>query len=112
MIFNTIFFKNYGKIIIVVALYWYLFMFSEKKKKHSSFIIKVFNFYRIVSITTVFVNKHLLDDELDAPLFVTWFQCIVTTIILTFLSHSSKLNSKYKYFPKISPWNYDNFIKV
>ncbi|XP_061133189.1 GDP-fucose transporter 1 isoform X1 [Syngnathus typhle] len=44
-----------AKIAAVVALYWF------------------------VSITMVFLNNHLLDNrDLDAPLFVTFFQCVVT----------------------------------
>ncbi len=38
------------------------------------------SFFRFVSITLVFVNKSLLSgaEKLDAPLFVTCYQCIVT----------------------------------
>lgn len=43
------------KIAAVVALYWF------------------------ISITMVFLNSYLLDNrELDAPLFVTFYQCVVT----------------------------------
>lgn len=43
------------KIAAVVALYWF------------------------ISITMVFLNNYLLDNrELDAPLFVTFYQCVVT----------------------------------
>lgn len=42
-------------------------------------IAAVVALYWFVSITMVFVNSHLLDEpELDAPLFVTFFQCAVT----------------------------------
>lgn len=40
-------------------------------------------FYWFISITMVFVNKSLLSDpegKIDAPLFITWFQCVVTVI--------------------------------
>lgn len=40
-------------------------------------------FYWFISITMVFVNKSLLsspDGKVDAPLFITWFQCVVTVI--------------------------------
>lgn len=40
-------------------------------------------FYWFISISMVFVNKSLLSDpvgKIDAPLFITWFQCIVTVI--------------------------------
>ena len=36
--------------------------------------------FRFVSITMVFVNKALLSGQssLNAPLFITWYQCAVT----------------------------------
>ncbi|CAK8683244.1 GDP-fucose transporter 1-like [Clavelina lepadiformis] len=39
--------------------------------------------YWTVSITMVFLNKYLLksDLQLDAPMFVTWFQCVVTVFL-------------------------------
>lgn len=43
---------------------------------------------RNVSIVTVFVNKALLSSDtvqLDAPLFVTWIQCIVSVVICLLL---------------------------
>ena len=48
--------QRYVHILTVVACYWF------------------------VSITLVFVNKSLLSgsEKLDAPLFVTCYQCIVT----------------------------------
>lgn len=40
-------------------------------------------FYWVISITTVFINKILLSSnavELEAPLFITWFQCLVSAL--------------------------------
>ncbi|XP_070507043.1 GDP-fucose transporter 1-like [Chironomus tepperi] len=71
--------KKYVRIFFVVAAYW------------------------IISITTVFVNKELFNGQhvkLNATLFVTWFQCIVTTCICmtgTFLSRR---------FPKLVPLSF------
>ena len=50
--------QSYVKILTVVSLYWF------------------------VSITLVFVNKSLLSGatKLEAPLFVTFFQCVVTIV--------------------------------
>ena len=50
--------QSYVKIFTVVSLYWF------------------------VSITLVFVNKSLLSGatKLEAPLFVTFFQCVVTIV--------------------------------
>ncbi|XP_030056691.1 GDP-fucose transporter 1 isoform X2 [Microcaecilia unicolor] len=48
------------KIVVVVSLYWF------------------------VSITMVFLNHYLLDSpslNLDAPLFVTFYQCVVTVLL-------------------------------
>ncbi|CAG9807154.1 unnamed protein product [Chironomus riparius] len=62
-------FKKYVRIFLVVATYW------------------------IISITTVFINKELFNGQsvkLNATLFVTWFQCVVTAVICattTYLSH-------------------------
>lgn len=39
------------------------------------------SFYWFISIAMVFINKTLLSDpggKIDAPLFITWFQCVVT----------------------------------
>lgn len=45
-------------------------------------ILAVVAAYWVVSILTVFVNKALLSGlELDAPLFVTWFQVLTSTSI-------------------------------
>uniref|UniRef100_A0A1B6ECK3 Sugar phosphate transporter domain-containing protein n=1 Tax=Clastoptera arizonana TaxID=38151 RepID=A0A1B6ECK3_9HEMI len=62
-------FSKYLQIISVVALYWF------------------------VSIVTVFINKALLSNNevsLEAPLFIAWFQCLVSTIICFILSSLGK----------------------
>lgn len=48
------------------------------------YIASVVGLYWFVSITMVYLNKVLVSNEgisIPAPLFVTWFQCIVTVII-------------------------------
>lgn len=56
-------------------------------------IASVVSAYWVISISLVFINKHLLsgtDLKLDAPFFITWFQCLVTVILcisLTFVSY-------------------------
>lgn len=57
---DDILWLKYAKIAAIVALYWF------------------------VSIAMVFLNKQILSGSsfsLDAPLFITWFQCLVTLII-------------------------------
>ncbi|KAM4721579.1 GDP-fucose transporter 1 isoform 2-T3 [Rhinophrynus dorsalis] len=49
----------------------------------------VVTLYWFISITMVFLNKYLLDSpslKLDAPLFVTFYQCVVTVILCKVLS--------------------------
>lgn len=58
------------KIFLVVALYWF------------------------TSITMVFLNKYLLDSpslKLGAPLFVTFYQCLVTVLLCKGISLASNL---------------------
>jgi len=63
--------QQYVQIGVVVASYWF------------------------ISITLVFVNKSLLSGstKLDAPLFVTWYQCIVTVLACYVLRQAAR------YFP-------------
>ncbi|KAK1798608.1 hypothetical protein P4O66_006900 [Electrophorus voltai] len=66
------------KIALVVALYWF------------------------VSITMVFINNYLLDSkELDAPLFVTFFQCVISVCLCWLMNIFSKLWPGYVDFPSI-----------
>lgn len=64
--------------------------------------------YWFVSISLVFLNKYLLsskDLQLDAPLFVTWFQCVVTVALCILLSIGARLFPNVISFPefKIEP---------
>ena len=48
------------------------------------YIASVVATYWFVSISMVYLNKVLMSNEgisIPAPLFVTWFQCVVTTLI-------------------------------
>ncbi|XP_024941923.1 GDP-fucose transporter 1 [Cephus cinctus] len=83
--------SKYINITIVVAVYW------------------------VTSILTVFVNKTLLSSDtvnLDAPLFVTWFQCIVSAVICTVLSGLSRWYPNYITFPKGHPYNLETAKKI
>uniref|UniRef100_A0A0N5BUE5 TPT domain-containing protein n=1 Tax=Strongyloides papillosus TaxID=174720 RepID=A0A0N5BUE5_STREA len=58
--------------------------------------------YWIVSIGLVFVNKYLLsspDLKLDAPLFITWYQCVCTVGFCYFFNMLGKMFPKYVKFP-------------
>ena len=49
-----------------------------------TYIASVVALYWFVSISMVYLNKVLMSSDgisIDAPLFVTWFQCIVTALI-------------------------------
>jgi GDP-fucose transporter C1 len=50
----------------------------------SMYIASVVGTYWVVSISMVYLNKVLMSNEgisIPAPLFVTWFQCVVTVLI-------------------------------
>lgn len=87
---NRLAFK-YFQIFLVVALYW------------------------VVSILTVFVNKALLSSKdigLDAPLFVTWFQCVVSTIICMVMSKLALFFPNAINIPQGTPLDIDTFRKM
>ncbi|XP_043490656.1 GDP-fucose transporter 1 [Polistes fuscatus] len=80
-----------------------------------TYIASVVAIYWIVSILTVFVNKALLSSKtvnLDAPLFVTWFQCIVSVVICVTLSNLSILFPKYLKFPNGNPFKKETIKKI
>lgn len=81
--------RKYVRIIIVVTLYW------------------------IISISTVFVNKTLLSSlNLNAPLFVTWSQCVISTLICILLSVTSDIFPNFIHFPKSAPFSSDTIKNV
>lgn len=54
-----------------------------EKRNSFWFIAAVVAFYWVISITTVFINKVLLSSNevrLDAPFFITWFQCVISAL--------------------------------
>lgn len=54
------------------------------------YIASVVATYWFVSISMVYLNKVLMSNDgisIDAPLFVTWFQCIVTALICVGAGH-------------------------
>lgn len=68
----------------------------------SARIAAVVALYWFVSITMVFLNNYLLDNrELDAPLFVTFFQCAVTVALCWLLPPLALLCPGLIDFPKL-----------
>ncbi|OCT83748.1 GDP-fucose transporter 1 isoform X1 [Xenopus laevis] len=68
---------------------------DPEKGARESFMVRavkiamVVMLYWFISITMVFLNKYLLDSpslKLDAPLFVTFYQCLVTVVLCKSLS--------------------------
>jgi len=61
--------------------------------------------YFVVSITLVFVNKALMtgDKAIPAPMFVTWFQCVFTFVLIWLLGVAAEHNPSVAWlqqFPK------------
>ena len=62
--------------------------------------------YFTISLSMVFTNKALLSNPntIQAPLFVTWFQCVVTVIICAVLGeigHRSAPGTFFTQFPRV-----------
>lgn len=107
--------NKYLKIFFVVALYWwgqvwdtflYQIHFANTLHSHSP---------RCTSILTVFVNKHLLSSDtvnLGAPLFMSWYQCVVSTIICYSVSRLSRKYPSVFSFPEGNPLDIDTFRKL
>ncbi|VDQ06034.1 unnamed protein product [Trichobilharzia regenti] len=60
---------------------------------------------RFISISLVFINKWLLSDKsvsLKAPLFITWFQCIVTALLCYLASYAALLLPSRVKFPQLN----------
>ncbi|GLH15513.1 Uncharacterized protein GBIM_19953 [Gryllus bimaculatus] len=71
--------------------------------------------YWVVSICTVFVNKILLSGSsvnLDAPLFMAWFQCVVSACLCLILSTLGKHFPNHVKFPTESPLKRELVVKV
>lgn len=57
---------------------------TEDPVRKTMVIGGVVTLYWFVSITMVFLNKYLLSSEsvkLEAPIFITWFQCVVAVVV-------------------------------
>jgi solute carrier family 35 (GDP-fucose transporter), member C1 len=105
-------FKKYLRIFTVVTAYWLVTHDNYTKLYHN---IHHLPFFRVVSILTVFVNKALLSSKsvnLEAPLFVTWYQCLFSATICFTMSKLADTFPKHIWFPKGNPWNWETFIKV
>lgn len=63
--------------------------------------------YWMISISLVFLNKYLLSSKvvkLDAPLFITWYQCITSIVCLMLLS---LLGDRFPQIDKFPPFKID-----
>ena len=70
---------------------------NTDSKANYSYIAYVITAYWVVSISMVYLNKVLLsnpDTSIPAPLFVTWFQCLVTAAVCIGLGHLGEQSRK------------------
>uniref|UniRef100_A0A183BJ68 TPT domain-containing protein n=1 Tax=Globodera pallida TaxID=36090 RepID=A0A183BJ68_GLOPA len=70
-------------------------------QRYSEIVAAVFAYWTC-SISLVFLNKHLLsspDLKLNAPLFVTWYQCIISFVLCLLCSRLSKWVPRLISFP-------------
>jgi solute carrier family 35 (GDP-fucose transporter), member C1 len=89
---------------------------TEKPGANVAYVTSVIVAYWVVSISMVYLNKVLLSNEeasIPAPMFVTWFQCVVTCIICVVLGdigEKTRLEGVSSFFNEFSKVKYD--IKV
>ena len=64
--------------------------------KRYTYILGVVAAYWTVSITLVFVNKSLLSgaQKLDAPLFITCYQCVITVAACYVLRYHKQIHTQ------------------
>ncbi|XP_018115694.1 GDP-fucose transporter 1 isoform X2 [Xenopus laevis] len=83
---------------------------DPEKVSRESFMVRavkialVVMLYWFISITMVFLNKYLLDSpslKLDAPLFVTFYQCVVTVVLCKSLSLLTHVIPSHTEFPSL-----------
>lgn len=63
---------------------------SSSNMGGNMYVASVIATYWIVSISMVYLNKMLLSNEqasIAAPLFVTWYQCVLTCVICVILGN-------------------------
>ncbi|KAK6010927.1 hypothetical protein OSTOST_24002, partial [Ostertagia ostertagi] len=75
------------------------------KMSHYLKVVTAVSAYWVCSIGLVFLNKYLLssnDLQLNAPLFITWFQCVVTVGLCFSLSFLSKNFPHTITFPRMT----------
>lgn len=83
----------------------------KKKKSRMNLKIKIISIvllYWIISITLIFLNKIILDN-LNAPIFLTWFQCLLTVLILILIQLITNL-FKNKHSTMVNHSNNENSI--
>ncbi|XP_050431003.1 GDP-fucose transporter 1-like [Adelges cooleyi] len=91
MTINPLCSNNYAHIFAVVVVYW------------------------IVSIVVVFINKALLSSQefdINVPLFIAWFQCLVSALICFTFSILSIVFPKIIRFPRGNPLQWQTIKKV
>ncbi|CAH8581113.1 unnamed protein product [Schistosoma curassoni] len=77
----------------------------KRERRMIKKIICVVSAYWFISISLVFINKWLLSDKsvsLNAPIFITWFQCAVTAFLCYLTSYLAMLLPSHVKFPQLN----------
>ncbi|GJQ76000.1 hypothetical protein Trydic_g18054 [Trypoxylus dichotomus] len=76
-------------------------------------IFLVVSGYWIISIATVFVNKQLLSElNLDAPMFIAFYQTVISALICYIMKILSKLYPDKIRFPESKPFHLETIKNV
>lgn len=86
---------------------------KAKEMKHRWYVFYVVALYWVVSISMVYLNKICLNNKeasISAPLFVTWYQCVITCVICILLGNlgeQSRRDGTKSLFSEFSVAKYD-----
>ena len=86
---------------------------QEEYKKQLGKTVFAVSFYMIVSVTLVFLNRLVLSDPKDkaGALFTSWYQFVVTYVIIILISFFGQNVPLLNIFPKLN-YKFDILIKV
>ena len=83
------------------------------KQSNTTYVASVITAYWVVSISMVYLNKILLsnaDASIAAPMFVTWYQCVITCVICLILGdigEKTRLAGTSSFFNEFTKVKYD-----
>jgi solute carrier family 35 (GDP-fucose transporter), member C1 len=81
---------------------------SDSMAKKTMMVAAVVTNYWVISMSMVFLNRYLLSSvPIDAPIFVTWLQCLVAVAMCYVLA---SMRGAHPFFDQFPPFSFDSTI--